>query len=262
LDAPLVAVVWQELLARMFGLQLHWSVRAMLFLTAWLIYLADRWFDVLALMPSRPHALRQDFWLGRPRFFAAATILVGCAALSVGCFAIPRSMFVGGTVVAVAAVLYLVMNHACSRVWSVAPVKECWVGFVFAGGTVAAFVPPRFAQATTVTPHIVALVLFGLVCSLNCISIAVWERHIDLAQGKVSIATVRPGIGSWLNVSAAIITGLATVSAAAYPNLVRIAVCVGVSAILLRLIPALPVSRDERTALADLVLLTPLLMIL
>ncbi|MFL6515927.1 MAG: hypothetical protein ACJ8M1_12990 [Chthoniobacterales bacterium] len=259
LDAPLVAVVWQELFARTFGIQLHWPVRAVLFLSAWLIYLADRWLDVLALTPVRPHAVRQEVWLTRPRSFAALTIIVGSADLLIGCFAMERSVFVSGMVVAVAAVVYLIMNHSCSGVWSIAPVKECWVGFVFAAGTVAALVPQIMRGSASLPPLMFALGLFALLCSLNCISIAVWETDIDLAQGKVSIATLRPAIGRWLNPFAAIIIGLTIVAAATNSNLTRLAVSVGVSAALLRLIPTMPVSRDQRTALADLVLLTPLL---
>jgi hypothetical protein len=41
LDAPIVAVTWQWLFARTFGAHLNLSLRVLLFLTAWLIYLAD-----------------------------------------------------------------------------------------------------------------------------------------------------------------------------------------------------------------------------
>ena len=49
LDAPLVAVSWQWLFARAFQVPLTNSARLTLFLTAWLIYLADRLADSWAL---------------------------------------------------------------------------------------------------------------------------------------------------------------------------------------------------------------------
>jgi hypothetical protein len=125
-----------------------------------------------------------------------------------------------------------------------------------------ALVPHLVNRGASLLPVALALGLFGSVCSLNCMSIAVWERDVDLAQAKVSIATTWPGCQIGLNILATAILGLAIVTAVIYPDLGRLAAGVGFSAVLLRFIQLLPVSRDERTALADLVLLTPLLVLL
>ena len=61
LDAPLVAITWQWLFGRSFGISLTASSRAALFLTAWLIYLADRLADTWALRSDDPRSLRQAF---------------------------------------------------------------------------------------------------------------------------------------------------------------------------------------------------------
>jgi len=45
LDAPLIAVLWQALLARTFHIPLRPSGRLALGLTVWAIYLADRVLD-------------------------------------------------------------------------------------------------------------------------------------------------------------------------------------------------------------------------
>src|SRR5205085_553174 len=60
-DAPIVAVAWQALFARTFGAHLHLSIRALLFLTAWLIYLADRFADTIKLPAGSPISLRHRF---------------------------------------------------------------------------------------------------------------------------------------------------------------------------------------------------------
>src|SRR5947209_5517079 len=46
LDAPLIALVWQDFLARCYPTVLHAPGRAVLGLTVWAIYLADRLLDV------------------------------------------------------------------------------------------------------------------------------------------------------------------------------------------------------------------------
>src|SRR5437660_1218002 len=61
LDAPLVAVAWQWLFARSFGARLPLSLRVLLFLTAWLIYLGDRFADTIRLPAASPISLRHRF---------------------------------------------------------------------------------------------------------------------------------------------------------------------------------------------------------
>ena len=61
LDAPIVAVAWQWLFARTFDAHLDLSLRALLFLTAWLIYLADRFADTIKLPADSPISLRHRF---------------------------------------------------------------------------------------------------------------------------------------------------------------------------------------------------------
>ncbi len=61
LDAPIVAVAWQWIFARIFGAHLTLSLRFLLFLTAWLIYLADRFADTIKLPPGIPISLRHAF---------------------------------------------------------------------------------------------------------------------------------------------------------------------------------------------------------
>ena len=105
---------------------------------------------------------------------------------------------------------------------------------------------------------------FGLVCALNCISIAFWERELDEAQQKVSFATRFPGFGVHLGkLSIALALG-SGVLAVVFREAAPIFGCVVMSALLLAWLESLRgrIGRDERTALADLVLLTPLLALL
>src|SRR5205809_7377155 len=61
LDAPLVAICGQWIFSRSFHLSVPIGHRAALFLTAWIIYLADRFGDSLSLVTGQPKSVRQQF---------------------------------------------------------------------------------------------------------------------------------------------------------------------------------------------------------
>src|SRR3954447_10807188 len=61
LDAPLVAITWQLLFAKSFGIAVANGDTLALFLTAWLIYLADRLGDSMSLGAGGVMSLRQRF---------------------------------------------------------------------------------------------------------------------------------------------------------------------------------------------------------
>jgi hypothetical protein len=93
-------------------------------------------------------------------------------------------------------------------------------------------------------------------------SIAVWDRDLDRAQGKHSIATQWPGFAAWIPVWAALVTLGAILLVLVDRSAGAVALCLGVSASLLGALHFVPLPSDERTALADLVLLTPLAILL
>src|SRR5688572_12316817 len=77
LDAPLVAVLWLCLFAQTFTLPVRPGNAVALFLTAWLIYLADRLADVVSLKTAPPRSLRQEFCLRHREIWISALILIG-----------------------------------------------------------------------------------------------------------------------------------------------------------------------------------------
>lgn len=257
LDAPLVAVTWQWFFAHSFHLQVGWPARVALFLTAWLIYLADRLGDALILDAESEKSWRAQFcsrhrrawWVG----LIAVGLLDGWTVLR-----LDREMVVFGAALALASGAYLVVNYWLGKLWRRLPLKECCIGFLFAAGTVFSLRPAlSFA-------FVAAFLLFTLLCILNCLCIAAWEIELDLAQGKHSMATRWPHLSQRLRAAT---WGLALVSLLAAlgrwtPSV--LAGAVGFSALLLGGLDLRRDfwSRDERTALADLVLLTPLLFFL
>lgn len=284
LDAPLVAVAWLWLFARTFQVPLHIGNCLALFLTAWLIYLADRLADASSLKAGSPRSLRQEFCLRHREIWIAVVVLVAGFDVYVIWRTTALATLLVGAVVGALALIYLVMNHPLGLIWRSLPAKEGVIGLLFTAGMLVALMPwvPLLHA-----PFVISAVAFAALCALNCISIAGWERELDRAQGKISIATRHPnftrrtgGICAGLGLAC---LGLMIANRAAAP----IIACIGVSALLLGYLnssrslkavgaPALnrrkhafvqrqsavATTSDQRTALADLVLLTPLIAII
>jgi hypothetical protein len=257
LDAPVVAVAWLWLFARTFHAPIHQGNAVALFLTAWLIYLADRLADACSLRAGSPRSLRQEFCLRHREIWISALLLIGGFDAYVIWRNTAGETFLVGAVVGVLALIYLVLNHPLGLIWRTLPAKELVIGLLFTAGTLVALLPAFPAMTMR---FVACAAAFVALCSLNCISIACWERELDQAQRKVSIATRHPGLGQ---VVGKISIGLAFGSFAVAIVLRDAALifgCVGVSALLLVLLDKLSsgLGDDRRTALADLVLFTPI----
>lgn len=260
LDAPLVAVSWQWLFARAFQIPLTNSASLTLFLTAWLIYLADRLADSWSLHGAKPVSLRQQFCRRHQEIWIAVMPLVALA----DCVLISQQLDPGtirvGLVVGVLSLVYLSINYWLGKMWRFVPMKEICIGCLFASGTVAAVVPHVGLSAT----FLVAFAFFAALCSWNCISIAIWERDLDLTQGKNSIATRWPNVRSWFRPATITLATCAITIGPIAKTTASLYCCVALSGFFLSAIDSLGkrFGRDERTAMADLVLLTPLALFL
>lgn len=257
LDAPVVALIWSLAFANTFRITIKPAESVALFLTAWSIYLTDRFLDTLVAPANGKRTARAAFCLRNRKPWVLVILIVTALDAAVILAAVPRSTILRGLFFGVAALAYLAINFAISRWWRSVPIKELVIGFLFVAGSV--LVPGAPAWTKTL---LVSAALFGFVCWLNCLSIAVWERELDQAQHRHSFATSRSGAEVHVR-----IFGVALACAiAAYgfsDRAVRpLAASLLLSATLLLVLPYLPLARDERTASADLVLLTPLLLLL
>jgi hypothetical protein len=258
LDAPIVAVLWLCLFARTFNLPVRPGNAVALFLTAWLIYLADRLADAVSLQSATPRSLRQEFCLRHRESWITGLLLVGGFDLYVIWRSIDAGTFLAGGVIGVLAVVYLALNYPRGLIWRSLPAKEVVIGLLFTAGTLVALLP----SARPVPPAFIAAGLaFASLCSLNCISIALWERDLDRAQAKVSLATQYPGIGRYLKRICGFLALLSFAMAISDRSAAALFVCVAISVLLLAILDRLPreLGHDRRTALADLVLLTPII---
>jgi hypothetical protein len=256
LDAPLVALAWQWLLAQTFSVAVPLANRVALFLTAWFIYLIDRFADSVSLSANFPKSIRQQVCSDHRNLWLALILMVGILDAGIIFTRLDFATTMGGLVLGLVALCYLILNWAYHRVWETVPIKELIIGVLFAAGTVVVGLPLASIAKSTIA-FTSAAGLFAMLCWLNCVSIAVWERNLDLLQAKHSIATRSPDVKYcacvWL-------VGIASISVVLFffgafdPAL---AICLSISAVLLFLLHFGRIPRDERTALADLVLLTP-----
>lgn len=194
LDAPIVAISWQWLFARVLGVPVPLPEREGLFLTAWLIYLIDRLADSISLSPEAPKAVRQEFCSRHKNIWVGLIAIIAVLDAGIVLGHIGHETLVRGLVLGAIAALYLTINHAFSKLWQAIPIKEVIVGFLFAAGTLLALAPHVATARSTIT---FAAVLFASLCALNCIAIAIWERDLDRAHGKHSIATCWPREKNW-----------------------------------------------------------------
>jgi hypothetical protein len=253
-----VSVAWLWLFAKVFHVTVSPANCTALILTAWLIYLADRLADSYSLPARGPRSLRHEFCRNHRQIWIGALAIIAAADGFLIWRGIGRETFVAGAVIGALALTYLILNYSLGGAWPALPLKEPAIGFLFAAGTLVALFPafPRVSGSL-----VCAGLAFAALCALNCISIAFWERELDETQRKVSFATRYPGLARHLgkfSIALAVGCGL---SAVVFRNAAPIFGCASLSALLLAFLDFLRerFGRDQRTALADLVLLTPLL---
>jgi hypothetical protein len=255
LDAPLVAICWQWIFAHSFHLSVPIGHRAALFLTAWIIYLADRFGDSVSLVTDQPRSVRQQFCLRHKSLWLVSIICAAALDPIVVLRAVNYETAVPGAVLGAFTVAYVAINHAHSEIWETIPLKEFTIGSLFAAGTLLGITPHIFAERSTM---ILAAVLLAALCSLNCVSIAIWEQDLDRIQGRHSIATRWAHANSLPRLLLVVLLAGSGLLAWFDPDAWPVALCLGGSGLLLGALRFVPVSRDERTALADVVLFAPL----
>lgn len=132
LDAPLIAVVWQDFLARCYPTVLHATGRCTLGLTVWAIYLADRLLDV-RYPAAAAESIRHQFYR-RHRAFALSLLfaVAGIDVLATRLWLLP-AVFDNGLLVMAGVVVYLGV-FPFTR-WGAASWKKPLAAALFTAGT-------------------------------------------------------------------------------------------------------------------------------
>ncbi len=244
LDAPTVAAVWTWFVARASGVRLPWESVAAMFCAVWVLYAADRLLDARGTVGLEARHLfhrRHRAWFRWGIAGGSLAMALLLPRLSVA--AVRWDVVLGALLVA-----WFVVIHSMDTGARPLP-KEFVVGMFFAA---AVFVPTVARRPELQRALVLPAILFAVLCCLNCLFIFAWEHEgLGEARGhRFTVAAARWAV--WLGVGLMVACGLAGGSS--------IARAVGLSAGLLVVVHS-GRGRMQRTtlrALADLVLLTPL----
>lgn len=256
LDAPAVAVVWQELWAQCLAADLTWTHRALLALAIWLAYCGDRLLDARRLsgpVDSPRHEFARRHW-----FVLKNAWLVGFVGVVVlGLQLTLREIFLGAALITVVGG-YFVLHHWRQTRARAGAAKEVMAGLVFGVGAVfIVVIQIRFSVA-------VALALAGWVClcATNCLAIACWDRARDAAMGQPSLARCWGGADRWRWLGPLAVVTLATLAWVMDARLGPVAAALFLGGLALGEIGRWGQPSDCRRVLADAVLLVPILFLL
>ena len=165
LDATFIAVLWQHFLAETLS-PIHPAATAVLGLSVWLVYTADRLFDTLA--PESPAETPRHRFARRYRVsLSVALIPIFALDLGLALRYLPREHFIAGLALLLAVgARFLAVLFPFARNWG----KEFWTALIFAAGV---WTPILIAN-----PWRPGAVLFALLCWWNCSAIDTWETQL------------------------------------------------------------------------------------
>jgi hypothetical protein len=194
IDTALIAILWQLSLARVVNAEIGWAASAVLGLSVWLTYVADRLLDVRSREKAALFSLRHQF----AKRYRQALWYVWFVLLAIDLLLAMQLTVLqlkNGSLLLIFCLLYTASNQRLSRYFFP---KEICVALIYAGGVII-FMPVAFS-----------LSLFGvlaLLCLLNCLMIGAREKVID---AKMRIHSVALLVGeSWLAPLALFGAGLA-----------------------------------------------------
>ncbi|MBI1177530.1 hypothetical protein GC207_08840 [bacterium] len=185
LDAPVVALVWQDFFARVFTVELRPAHRLLLGMSVWLGYMADRWLDGRKLTEKTAVTARHRFAQRFSKPIAVAWIFVFIGTFLLAIATLTKREFAVGIGLAATVIAYLAACHRQSLLKRFGWLKELAVSVLVSGGA-AVFV---FARSPTLTAsHFITLFILIVLCLLNCAVVSVWEQGVDTRQAQQSLA--------------------------------------------------------------------------
>ncbi|EDY84810.1 hypothetical protein VDG1235_4443 [Verrucomicrobiia bacterium DG1235] len=244
LDAPLVAVAWQALFSRESENDLSWYHYLIVFMSVWLGYAADRWFD--NRKSNRPRSEQHQFLARHSRFVQIIWIPVLLADVILAFSKLTAGELTRGFALMAASLAYTFFAQRCRHIPGYPLLKSLLTAFlIMASATL--FLP---AESISQTSTLLCLVAIWLLFASNCLFIRAWTRESEPRSGRLAHLLA---IGSALISVIVFWTPMKLVGAAAVIALVGI-----VSLNVLRI----RVPNQPRRTLADICLLSPLLVIL
>ena len=183
IDTALIAILWQLSLARVLNAEIDWVAAAVLGLSVWLTYVADRLLDVRSREKAALFSLRHQF----AKRYRQALWYIWFVLLAMNLLLAMQLTVLqlkNGSLLLIFCLLYTASNQKLSRYFYP---KEICVALIYAGGVII-FMPVAFPLSF--------FGVFALLCLLNCLMIGAREKVID---AKMRIHSVALLVGeSWL----------------------------------------------------------------
>lgn len=259
LDAPTVAALWTWFIASANHLHLPSVSIVAMFLAVWMLYAADRILDARLLDSSRNRDLeaRHYFHYRHRRAFLtgilAASITLAILLPHLEPQAIHLYLILGALLFG-----YFILIHATRSAHRLP--KEIAVGLFFAAATFIPTVARRPDLRISLFP---LAVLFATACSLNCLFIYTWEHNSHTPSGHSAHAATRLALRYLPLLAAGIIFFSATLTQldrqTSWP--IPFAIAVSATSLLLLHHRRHHTARLTLRSLADLALITPLLLL-
>ncbi len=194
IDTALIAILWQLSLARVLNAEIDWAASAVLGLSVWLTYVADRLLDVRSREKAALFSLRHQF----AKRYRQALWYVWCVLLAMNLLLATQLTVLqlkNGSLLLIFCLLYTASNQKLSRHFFP---KEICVALIYAGGVII-FMPVAYPLGF--------FGVFALLCLLNCLMIGAREKVID---AKMRVHSVAPLVAErWLTPLALFGAGLA-----------------------------------------------------
>jgi len=191
IDAPAVAVLWQYFFACNFSIKIPFSNYLTLFFVVWVIYSVDRLLDARMLKRPDGASVRHLFYLRNYRIASALTAFLTILTAFFCLYFLPMELIKTGSFVGAFVVVYLLHQIWAKGLMMMIIPKEVFIGMVFAVGSTLTghtwsgdFFPGAFFSPS--------VIIFGVLCSINCIAISVWERSHDVKNDPNAIPQLLP----------------------------------------------------------------------
>ena len=194
IDTALVSILWQLSLVRALNTEIGWAASAVLGLSVWLTYVADRLFDVKSREKVALFSLRHQF----AKRYHQALWYVWFVMLAINLLLakqLTAMQLKNGCLLLIFCLLYTTLNQKLSRHFFP---KEICVALIYASGVII-FMPVAYPLGF--------FGVFALLCLLNCLMIGAREKVIDAKMHVRSIATLVAE--RWLTLLALFGAGLA-----------------------------------------------------
>ncbi len=180
LDAVMVGLTWQLIFTLEFLNRFPHAIESLIIgITIWLAYTADRILDSWNLETNLPHTSRHYFHHQfRTPMCCFWTIALGFDVILIASFT-HTVQIQWGLVCLLFVLLYLLNSQKNIRALRAIP-KEAQAGFIFAFGVSLVCWPAAPQQIAG--PLFSATLVTGVLFSINCATVAYWERQLDEAQ--------------------------------------------------------------------------------